>query len=209
MSTDVTTIPVQSRDRAGKGAARATRREGLLPGVIYGDKKAPIMIAMDPRYLIAAMHKPGFSTQMFDLELDGKKHRTMAQDVQMHPLTDQPIHVDFLRIGANTEVTAAVTVNFLNEDKSPGLKKGGVLNIVRHEVDVVGKPADLPSQLDVDLSKAELNDSIHISAITLPEGVTPAITDRDFTIATIAAPSGLKAEEAEESEGEEAGEEEE
>lgn len=205
MSKDVSKLPVQARDRAGKGAARATRREGLVPGVIYGDKKPPRLIAMQPKHLLAAMHRPGFNTQVFELELDGGKHRVMAQDVQMHPVSDKPIHVDFLRVGADTEVTVHVPVHFLNEDKSPGIKRGGVLNVVRHEVVMIGKPADLPSQLEVDLEGLDVNETIHFSAVKVPAGVRPEITDRDFTVATITAPSGMKSEAAEdeESEGEE------
>ncbi|SDH07429.1 50S ribosomal protein L25/general stress protein Ctc [Roseospirillum parvum] len=202
MSKDVSKLPVQERDRAGKGAARATRREGLVPGVIYGDKKPPQLISMEPKYLIAAMHRPGFNTQVFELDLAGKKHRVMAQDVQMHPVTDQPIHIDFLRIGADTEVTVHVPVHFLNEDQSPGIKRGGVLNVVRHEVVMIGKPANLPEQLEVDLTGLDVNETIHFSAITVPDGVRPEITDRDFTIATIAAPSGMKSEAADDVEAE-------
>lgn len=192
--TEVITFNVQKRDRAGKGAARAIRRQGLVPGVIYGDKQAPVMFAMDPRPLIAALHKPGFYTHQYDVVVEGETYRCMAQDVQFGVVSDAPIHLDFLRVGKNTIVTAMVPVHFENQDKSPGLKVGGVLNIVRHEIEVHAKPDDLPETIVVDLAGAELNDSIHISAVTLPAGVTPVITDRDFTIATIVAPSGLKAE---------------
>lgn len=203
--SDIVTLPVQKRERAGKGAARAVRREGLVPGVIYGDKQEPVLIQMDPRPLMAEANKAGFYAHQFDLDLDGAKHRVMAQDVQFHVVTDAPIHVDFLRVGKNTVVTAEVPVAFENHEMSPGIKKGGVLNIVRHEVEVQAKPDDLPEQLTVDLTGLDLNDSVHISAVTLPKGVKPTI-DRDFTIATIAAPSGLKSEAAEGEEGEGAAE---
>jgi large subunit ribosomal protein L25 len=195
--TDVITFEVQKRDRAGKGAARAIRREGLVPGVIYGDKQAPVMFAMDPRPLIAALNKPGFYTHQYSVVVDGEAHTCMAQDVQFGVVSDFPMHLDFLRVGKDTVVTTLVPVHFINQEKSPGLKKGGVLNIVRHEIEVSAKPADLPETIVVDLGTADLNDSLHISSVTLPAGVTPTITDRDFTIATIATPSGLKSDAAE------------
>jgi large subunit ribosomal protein L25 len=195
--SDIGTLEAKGRDRAGKGAARATRREGLIPGVIYGGRQAPLLLAMDPRDIMAEMHKAGFSTRMFDLSVDGAAHRVMVQDVQFHPVTDQPVHVDFLRVSADTTVTVEVPVHFLNEDKCPGLKKGGVLNVVRHEIEVVGKPDALPAFFEVDLIGADVGDSIHVSAIKIPEGVHPTITDRDFTVCTIAAPSGMKAAAAE------------
>ncbi len=203
--SDIQTLPVQKRERAGKGAARAVRREGLVPGVIYGDKQDPVLIQMDPRPLMAEARKAGFYAHQYELDVDGTKHRVMAQDVQFHVVTDAPIHVDFLRVGKNTVVTAEIPVVFENHERAPGIKKGGVLNIVRHEVEVQGKPDDLPEQITVDLTGLDLNDSVHISAVTLPGGVKPTI-DRDFTIATIAAPSGLKAE-ADDEAGEDAAEE--
>jgi large subunit ribosomal protein L25 len=203
--SEVKTLPVRKRERAGKGAARAVRREGLVPGVIYGDKQDPLLIQMDPRPLMAEARQAGFYTHQYDLDLDGETHRVMAQDVQFHVVTDAPIHVDFLRVGKNTVVTAEVPVHFENHDKSPGIKKGGVLNVVRHEVEVIGKPDDLPEQIVVDLTGLDVNDSVHISAVSLPAGVKPTI-DRDFTIATIAAPSGMRSEAAE-GEGGEAAEE--
>jgi large subunit ribosomal protein L25 len=205
MST-MSTLPVQGRERAGKGAARAVRRDGLVPGVIYGDKKEPVLIQMDPRPLWAELYKGGFFARQFQLELDGKKHRVMAQDIQYHPVSDAILHVDFLRISKTSRVTAEVPVRFLNEESCPGIKRGGVLNIVRHDVELVGSPDDFPESLEVDLSGFDLGDSIHISAVTLPNGVTPTITDRDFTIATLAAPSGVRSE-ANEAEGEGEGDE--
>ncbi len=204
---DSTALTVQGRDGAGKGAARATRRAGLVPGVIYGDNKEPILIAIEPRDLIAQMHRPGFSTHIFDIELDGKSHRAMAQDVQMHPVRDVPIHVDFRRIGKNTVVTVEVPVHFSNELASPGIKRGGVLNIVRHEIEVRARPDDLPEQFDIDLTGLDIGDSVHISALTMPDGVAPTITDRDFTICTIAPPTVVAAAEEETDEDAEEGEE--
>lgn len=200
-------LTVQGRDRAGKGAARATRRQGLVPGVIYGDKKDSVLIAMEPRDLFVAMHKPGFATQIFEISVGKETYRAMAQDVQMDPVRDTPIHVDFRRIGKNTVVTVEVPVHFFNEPESPGLKRGGVLNIVRHEIEVRARPDDLPEQFDVDLTGLDIGDSVHISAITMPDGVAPTITDRDFTVCTIAAPTVVAVEEeAEEGEAGEEGE---
>ena len=196
--SDISTLPVQGRERAGKGAARAVRRDGLVPGVIYGDKKEPVLVQMDPRPLWAELNKGGFYARQFHLELDGEQHRVMAQDVQFHPVSDAIQHIDFLRISATSRVTAEVPVRFLNEERCPGLKRGGVLNVVRHDVELVGSPDALPSHLDVDLIGFDVGESIHISAVTLPEGVRPTITDRDFTIATVTAPSGLKTETSDE-----------
>jgi len=200
--SDISTLPVQGRERAGTGAARAVRREGLVPGVIYGDKKEPVLIKMDPRPLWAELNKGGYYARQYDLDLDGANHRVMAQDVQFHPVSDAIVHVDFLRISATSRVTAEVPVRFLNEERCPGLKRGGVLNIVRHDVELVGTPDAMPSALEVDLIGFDVGESIHISAVKLPEGVSPTIADRDFTIATVTAPSGMKSEAAED-EGEE------
>ena len=208
---DISALTVQERDRAGKGAARAIRREGLVPGVIYGDNQDPILISMTPRDLFVQMHKPGFATRVFDITVGGKSQRAMAQDVQMHPVRDVPLHVDFRRIGKNTVVTVEVPVHFSNEDASPGIKQGGVVNVVRHEIEVRARPDALPEQFEIDLTGLEIGDSVHISDIEMPEGVAPTITDRDFTICTIAAPTVAtasdeedEAEEGEEGEGEDA-----
>jgi large subunit ribosomal protein L25 len=195
--SDISTLPVQGRERAGKGAARAVRRDGLVPGVIYGDKKEPVLIKMDPRPLWAELYKGGYFARQYNLEMDGETHRVMAQDVQFHPVSDAIVHVDFLRISATSRVTAEVPVRFLNEERCPGLKKGGVLNVVRHDVELVGTPDAMPSVLEIDLAGFDVGESIHFSAITLPEGVAPTITDRDFTVATVTAPSGMRSEAAE------------
>ncbi|MQX35484.1 50S ribosomal protein L25/general stress protein Ctc [Roseospira navarrensis] len=195
--SDISTLPVQGRERAGKGAARAVRREGLVPGVIYGDKKEPVLVKMDPRPLWAELYKGGFYARQYNLEMDGETHRVMAQDVQFHPVSDAIVHVDFLRISATSRVTAEVPVRFLNDERCPGLKKGGVLNVVRHDIELVGTPDAMPNVLEIDLSGFDVGDSIHFSAIRLPAGVSPTITDRDFTIATVTAPSGMRSEAAE------------
>jgi len=198
-----TVLPALKRERAGKGAARAVRNEGLVPGVIYGDKKEPTLISMNPRVILAEMARPGFWTHQFEIEIDGKKTLTMCQDLQVHVVTDKPVHIDFLRIRKDSIVTVEIPVKFENESVSPGLKRGGVLNIVRNAVEVVCKANEIPEHLVADLSGLQIGDSMHISAVALPKGVTPTITDRDFTIATVVAPSGLKSDDNSASEEEE------
>ncbi len=192
-----TTLTAVKRERAGKGAARAVRNQGLVPGVIYGDKKPPVLFSIDPRQILAQMARPGFWTHQFEIDIEGETTLTMCQDLQVHPVSDRPIHVDFLRIRADSTVTVDVPVKFVNEDRAPGLKRGGVLNVVRHDVEVHCKANDVPEHLVADLAGLDVGDSIHISAVALPEGVKPTIADRDFTIATIVAPSGMKSEESE------------
>ncbi len=186
---DIVSIPASARERSGKGAARATRRAGHIPAVVYGNKESPTLISVEPKLLKQQLSRSGFFTRLVDIDLDGKKHRVLPRDVQYHPVSDQPIHVDFMRVAANATVTVAVPVQFINETQSPGLKKGGVLNIVRHEVELVCPVAAIPQHITVDLAGREIGDSIHISMIELPEGVRPTITDRDFTVATVAAPT--------------------
>lgn len=195
-----TVLAAQIRERAGKGAARATRREGRVPAVIYGNKTEPVMISIDPLQLNQEMRKPGFYGHVFDIDLGKEKFAVLPRDVQFHPLTDRPIHADFLRFSAETRVHVDVPVIFQNEAASPGLKRGGVLNTVRREVELVCSPESIPESIIVDLTGLEIGDSVHISHVKLPEGVEPAITDRDFTIAAIAAPSAEteKAEDEEE-----------
>jgi large subunit ribosomal protein L25 len=192
---DVSSLPARARDRAGKGAARSTRRAGLIPGVIYGNKEAAQLIAMEPRHLEPQVNKDGFFTRMVDLDIDGKKYRVLPRDVQFHPVTDRPEHVDFLRVSPTTRVTVGVPVRFINESAAPGLKKGGVINIVRHTVDLVCQADKIPTSITIDLTGREIGDSIHISHVKLPDGVQPQIRDRDFTIATVAAPT-VQSEEA-------------
>ncbi|WP_127145276.1 50S ribosomal protein L25/general stress protein Ctc [Pelagibacterium montanilacus] len=180
------------RDRVGKGAARELRRQGLVPAVIYGDKKSPLSIAISYKDTFRRIHDGGFLSHVITVEVDGEKHRVIPKDYQLEPVRDFLVHVDFLRVGKNSTLTVEVPVHFTNEDKSPGLKRGGVLNIVRHAVEVTVPADSIPDHLEVDLSDAEVGDSLHISAVDLPKGVVPTITDRDFTIATIAAPSALR-----------------
>ncbi|MCX5515630.1 50S ribosomal protein L25 [Kaistia algarum] len=182
------------RNRVGKGAARASRREGKIPAVIYGDKQAPIAIELSHKDVYLKLHAGGFLTTVATIDVDGEKIRVIPRDYSLHPVTDQPVHVDFLRVSAGSTIHVEIPVQFINEDKSPGLKRGGVLNIVRHEVEV-NCPADsIPEHIVVDLTGLDINDSVHISAIQLPANVKPVI-DRDFTIATIAAPAALTSQE--------------
>jgi large subunit ribosomal protein L25 len=187
--TEIITLEAQARDRVGKGAARATRRAGQIPAVIYGDKKEPVAISLDPKLVTRAFNRGGFLSHLVDLKLDGATHRTLPRDVQLHPVTDEILHVDFVRIGAGTRTHVSVAVTFDNQDQSPGLKRGGVLNIVRHEVELVCAADAIPERVHVDVSGYDIGESIHISAVKLPEGTVPAIADRDFTIATIVPPT--------------------
>ena len=176
------------RDRAGKGAARAVRRQGLVPAVLYGDKKPANNLTVDPRQIFKALETGRFFSTVYEIKIGKKKERALARDVQFHPVTDQPLHVDFLRLSGDTKINVMVAVNFINEDKSVGLKEGGLLNIVRHEVELIVPSDDIPQQIDVDLTNFKVGDTINFSAAILPKTATPAISDRDFVLATIAAP---------------------
>lgn len=190
-------LKASARERVGKGAARELRREGLIPAVIYGDKKSPLAIAISYKDAMMRIHAGGFLSHIITVNVDGEKHKVIPRDYQLDPVRDFALHVDFLRIGKNTTLTIEVPVHFLNEEASPGLKRGGVLNIVRHTVEVHCPADNIPESFEFDLTGLDVGDSVHISAITMPEGVVPTITDRDFTVATIAAPSALRSEESE------------
>ncbi|MGF1610982.1 MAG: 50S ribosomal protein L25/general stress protein Ctc [Kiloniellales bacterium] len=195
---DVLKLSAEPKERAGKGAARAARRDGRVPGVIYGAKQDPVMITLDPRDLQRELHKGGFFATIFDVGVNGKDERVLARDLQVHPVTDRPLHVDFLRVTGDTEVTVEVPVLFTNTENVPGLKRGGLLNIVRHEVEVICKADSIPHEFTIDLGALDLDigDSVHASNLSLPPGVRLTITERDFTVATLAAPT-LASEEAE------------
>ncbi|MBD21275.1 MAG: 50S ribosomal protein L25/general stress protein Ctc [Rhodospirillaceae bacterium] len=204
---EIQTILASSRVRAGKGTARAARREGQIPAVIYGNNENPILITLDKIQLEQEMSKNGFFIRLIDVEVEGKKHRVLPRDTQFHPVTDQPLHVDFLRYSADRRLTVEVPVQFLNENDSPGLKTGGVLNVVRHAIEISCIADSIPEMFEVDLTGLEVGDSIHASTLSLSEGVELTISDRDFTIATIAAPTILTVEEdVAETDGEDAGE---
>ena len=198
-------IEATARPRAGKGAARAVRREGRVPAVIYGDKKQPETIALDANELKKLYHSGGFLSTVYEITVDGSKQRVLPRDLQLDPVKDDIVHVDFLRIGRGASVTVEVAVEFINDDTCPGLKRGGVLNIVRHAVELQCPADAIPEHLTVDLASFDIGDSINISAVTLPANVTPTITDRDFTIATIAGAMAEEPAAGEEAEGEAAG----
>ena len=196
-------LAAEPKERAGKGAARAARYAGRIPGVIYGAKTAPVMITLDSKDLQREIRRGGFFATLFDVGVAGKTERVLARDLQLHPVTDRPIHIDFLRVSASTEVTVQVPCVFVNEEESPGIRRGGVLNVVRHELELSCRADAIPNEISIDLTGLEINDSVHISQVALPEGVAPTITDRDFTIVTIAAPSVIRDEAAEAAEAEE------
>ena len=197
-----TAISAARREHLGKGASRAARRAGRIPGIIYGNNQDPVPIALDPIALSQQIRQTGFFSRVFEVDVGGEKHRVLARDLQLGPLSDQPIHVDFMRFGADTRLNVEVEVVFENERECPGVRRGGVLNVVRHTVELSCLADSIPEFIAFDLTGLDIGDSIHISAIALPQGVSPTITDRDFTIATIAAPTLLPVEE-EEVEGEE------
>ena len=203
-----TLISADLRNRVGKGSARAARRAGKIPAVIYGDKKQPISIEIEARMMRKIINEPGIFSRLLDINVDNGKHTVLMRDIHFHPVTDNPMHFDFLRVSQSSTVSVSVGVEFINEAICPALKIGGVLNIVRYEVELNCLPTSIPEKIIVDLSEAKIGDSIHISAVELPEGVTPTITDRDFTIATLQSPGGgVKNEEDEEVESTESSEE--
>jgi large subunit ribosomal protein L25 len=192
MSHDTYELKAEAREKVGKGSARETRRNGKVPAVIYGDKQPPLAIALPYKELFYKIHGGGFMTTIATIDVDGKKIQVLPKDYQLDPVRDFPMHVDFLRIGKDSVVTVEVPVHFINEEKSPGIKRGGVLNVVRHEVEFTVPANAIPDYITVDLDGTEIGDSIHISAVKLPAGVKPVISDRDFTIATIAGSSASR-----------------
>lgn len=190
--SDTLNLPAETRERAGKGASRALRRDGRVPAVVYGGNEEPIAIHVEEKELVRQLMTGHFFNSIIEVEVAGKKLRTQPKDVAFHPVNDRPLHVDFLRLGANATVHVNVPVVFANEDASPGLKRGGVLNVVRHDLELVCDADKIPHEVAIDVTGFDVGESIHISHVKLPKGVASAITDRDFTIATIAAPSALK-----------------
>ncbi|MFN2100733.1 50S ribosomal protein L25/general stress protein Ctc [Altererythrobacter sp. MF3-039] len=190
--SDALTLPAETRERAGKGASRALRREGRVPAVIYGGKEDPRPIHLEEKELVRQLMLGHFMNSIVMIDVDGNSERTLPKDVAFHPVTDRPTHVDFLRLSKDAKIEVAVPVVFINEEESPGLKKGGVLNVVRHDLELICESDKIPDQIQIDVTGKEVGDSIHISEITLPQGSESAITDRDFTIATVVAPSALK-----------------
>ena len=195
------------RDRAGKGAARAARRAGRVPAVVYGGKQDPRLITLDPREIKRELDSGTFFSTIFEISVEGNTERVIPRDLQVHPVKSLPQHVDLLRVTADTRITVDVPCNFLNDEESPGLKRGGVLNVVRYAIEVICGVDNIPQGFDFDLTGLDIGDSVHASKIALPAGVELTITDRDFTVATIAAPTVVAEEEAAEAEEGEEGEE--
>ncbi|MDA8253345.1 MAG: 50S ribosomal protein L25/general stress protein Ctc [Rhodospirillales bacterium] len=183
------TIEAEARARAGKGAARATRRAGKVPAVIYGAHQSPELIALDPRIVVREIHQAGWRSRLYEVKVDGSTTRALIRDVQLHPVTDRPEHVDFQRLASGEKIRVAVAVHFQNDGISPGLKRGGVLNVVRHTVDCMVDPDHVPGQFEADLGALDINDNIRWSDLKGIEGIRPVITDRDFVIATVAPPT--------------------
>ena len=195
--SDQLTLPAEARDRAGKGASRHLRREGRVPAVVYGEKQEPLSIHVEEKLLTKMLHTGHFMNSVIMVDVGGKPTRTLPKAVDFHPVTSRPIHVDFLRIGEHSQVNVNVPVRFDNEEDSPGLKRGGVLNVVVHDLALVCDAAEIPNEIHIDLTGLEIGDTIHISQVKLPKGSKPANEDEDFTVATIVAPSAMKAEEEE------------
>jgi large subunit ribosomal protein L25 len=189
------TLPAETRDRAGKGASRALRRDGRVPAVVYGQKKEALSIHVEEKLLSKMLSTGHFMNSVVMIDVGGRPTRTLPKAIDFHPVSSRPIHVDFLRISEHTKVHVNIPVRFDNEEASPGLKRGGVLNVVQHEIELVCDAAHIPDEIHVPLDGLEIGDSIHISDVKLPHGATAAIEDRDFTFATIVAPSAMKAEE--------------
>jgi len=203
--SDVLTLSAETRERAGKGASRAIRREGRVPAVIYGQKQEPLSIHIEEKALVKMLNTGHFMNSVVMIEAGGEATRTLPKDVQFHPVTDRPLHVDFLRISEHATVHVNVPVHFTDEEASPGIKRGGVLNIVVHDLELVVDAAEIPDEISISLAGLEVGDTIHLSQVKLPGGAQP-VGDAELTIATIVAPSALKSTEGEEEAGEAASE---
>jgi large subunit ribosomal protein L25 len=206
--SEALTLPAELRERAGKGASRALRRDGRVPAVVYGGNEDPLAIHVEAKELVRQLGSGHFMNSIVMIEVGGKTVRALPKDVALHPVSDRPLHADFLRLAKDAKIHVEVPVVFVNEDESPGLKKGGVLNVVRHELELVCESDKIPDDIQIDVTGLDIGDSIHINQVVLPAGSVSAITDRDFTIATVIAPSGMRSDVAGEAEAEagEAGE---
>lgn len=197
MATETTLFECELRKRVGTGGSRAVRRDGWVPAILYGDDQEPANIKLRYNQVLKAYTTGRLIDVLSKISVDGEEQMVIGRDIQVDPVKDLPMHVDLMRVSAKTRLTVNVPMRFLNEEDCPGLKKGGVLNVVRYEVEVLASATAIPEALEVDLATADVGDTIHISAVKLPDGVTPTITDRDFTVATIAAPSALRSSENE------------
>ena len=193
---EMISLSAEPRMRAGKGPARATRRAGRVPAIVYGDDREPVLISLEPRELARCLERPGFFNHIVEISVAGATHRTLPRDVQYHPVTDAPMHIDIQRVGAGSQVTVAVPVVFINQEQAPGLRRGGILNVVRHEIEMVCSVDSIPERIVADLTGLDIGDSLHIGAVELPAQARPAIQERDFTIASIAASSAVREEAA-------------
>ena len=188
--SDITVISANQRDRVGKGSARAARRAGMVPAVIYGNKEPALGIELEARVMRKVINEPGIFGRLLKIAVGGKEITVLTRDIQFHPVSDDALHFDFLRVNEKSTIAVSIPVEFINDDKCPGLRIGGTLNVVRHEVELNCPANNIPEKITVDLEGVKVGDSIHISAIALPEGVEPTITDRDFTVATLQSPGG-------------------
>ena len=193
--SEALTLSAETRERAGKGASRAMRLQGRVPAVVYGNKQEPLSIHVEEKVLVKMLNTGHFMNSVIMIEDTGEQIRTLPKDVQFHPVTDRPLHVDFLRIGEHTSVHVNVPVVFTDEEKSPGIKRGGVLNVVAHELELIVDAADIPDEISISLEGLEVGSSIHISQVALPAGAKVNHAETDFTVATIVAPSALKSSE--------------
>src|SRR5262245_33861439 len=189
---ETTKVVAKVRDRAGKGGARSSRREGLIPAVIYGDKQPPMMIAVEPKSIERELGREGFFNHRLKIAVDGKDYEVLPRDLQLDPVTDRPLHLDFLRIGPDSVITVQVPVHFKNESQAPGIKRGGVLNVVLHEITVRTKPASIPEYFEVDLTGLDIGHSFHLSELAIPDGVRVVTRDKNATVASIAAPTVVR-----------------
>ncbi len=190
--TKASQLDIQLREQTGKGASHALRRSNRIPAVLYGGKDAPVHFSLDSVQLNKEIHQTGFLSKVFELPFGGKKEKALARAVQFHPVTDRPLHVDFLRVSKESQITVAVPLHFINEGGSPGLKRGGVLNILVHNLEVVADIDHIPSSIEIDLTGLEIQDTIHLKDLKFPEGVLAAHPDRDSDIANIVAPTVMK-----------------
>lgn len=189
---DIVTIVAEPRERVGKGASRAARRAGMVPAVIYGDNKDPEAIQIPQNEVIRLLNRGGFMSHTFEVQVGKKTTTVLPRDLQLHPVSDLPMHIDFLRLGKGAIVTMEVPIKVVGEEVSPGLKRGGVINFTRHEIEVNVPANAIPEFIEASVAELDINEAVKISDVTLPKGVEPTITDRDFTICAIVAPSGLK-----------------
>lgn len=195
-------LDVVVREETGTGNSRAARRNGMVPCVIYGGDQDAMSIGIKYNEVLKAINSGNFLSNMVELNYDGKPQKVITKDVQFHPVTDMPMHVDFYRVTDKTIIDVDVPAVFVGEDVSPGMKRGGALNVVRYNIEVKCPAGAIPDNIEVDISGMEIGDSIHLSEVTLPANVTPGITDRDVTIATIVASRTSKTKNEEGAEGE-------